>query len=77
MFDSVQFLEWTLIYQDLHSKNIPLKKKKKKLLTGWLMHKSENGPVSRTGQSYPANKYTTLKKINAFYRFALPEAITL
>ena len=42
------------------------------------MHKSEYGPVSRTGQSYPANKQTSpSKKMNTFYRFALPEAIAL
>ena len=42
------------------------------------MHKSECGPVSRTGQSYPANKQTSpSKKMNTFYRFALPEAIAL
>lgn len=46
---------------------------KKKKLTGWLMYKSECGPVSRTGQSYPANKHTPSKKMNSFYRFALPE----
>lgn len=37
------------------------------------MYKSECGPVSRTGQSYPANKHTPSKKMNSFYRFALPE----